>query len=348
MIKSVFQACLLGLAVLAAANPLPVDDALERRDHTTNTVTVTTWAPAATATVNPLDITITKPAGWTSTVQPPYATSTITSGCVGYSYIYPPSGHSTGVVTTTVTRQSTVTVTDTNRPIQTSVSYSTAYVTVTTPLVTLLSYYCTNTLVLSYYTDADSTYTWSQFNGGYTFVTEVCLTSVTRSTTIPGVTVPTTVPLNDWDYFGSTTLYTKATRYQTDATSEFPGVGTATVCNNPSPRVNFTVHVTRYTTTQTVFTQRTDQGCSTSTRAVTPRAELLAARQDAPSATPIEVLTVIYTTVLVLDNTAQTLTGTAVVDVYTKSFPQTWPVYITTTASGASTYTSSVCKLPTS
>jgi hypothetical protein len=53
--------------------------------------------------------------------------------------------------------------------------------------------------------------------------------------------------------------------------------------------------------------------------------------------TPVEVKTVVYTTVTVISNTVYTLTGTAVVDVNTQEFPVTRIAYVTN--SGVATVT---------
>lgn len=61
--------------------------------------------------------------------------------------------------------------------------------------------------------------------------------------------------------------------------------------------------------------------------------------------TPVEVHTVVYTTVTVISNTAFTLTGTAVVDVNTQEFPVTRIAYTTVTGvvTGTATETVTVC-----
>ncbi|KAL2257291.1 hypothetical protein VTK26DRAFT_379 [Humicola hyalothermophila] len=192
-------ALLLHLANLVSASPIQ-PRALVERD---TTVTTTVFIEPTTITVNPNDPTITRDAGWTTTVGPPPITNTITSSCITYDFSYPPE-FSTSTTTETVTTRSTITVTDTTRPLQTHFSFHTPTVTVTTPRGTVVSLHCLNTMVVQYHSWEHLTWTWSQW--AHTAVTTgLCVTTSTRSTTIPGATPPAataTRALEDWEYFG--------------------------------------------------------------------------------------------------------------------------------------------------
>ncbi|KAK3305295.1 uncharacterized protein B0T15DRAFT_531887 [Chaetomium strumarium] len=334
-------ACLLQLATLTSASPVqPIREIKDvaRRD-TTDTTTV--WIDPTTVTVNPRDPTITREAGWTTTTGPPPFISTVTSSCITYNYSYP-AGHETTTTTTTVFRQSTVTVTDTNRPTETQYFFHTPTVTVTTPLATYVSYHCLNTLVVQYADWEYLTWTWSQWEH-VASTTGLCLTTSTRSTTIPGFTLPasSTRTLEDWEYFSvpGVSVVTKNTvAIATDVTSVIPGTSTRTVCDsrNLRPTTTTTITVTRQaTTTRTV----TGGGPGCVTRAPS-RSDVEAA---AVVGTPVEVHTVVYTTVTVIDNSVYTLTGTAVVDVNTAEFPVTRIAYSTVTGPGA-TVTATICR----
>ncbi|KAK4149636.1 hypothetical protein C8A00DRAFT_18706 [Chaetomidium leptoderma] len=338
-VKSTLAACLLQLAVLITANPLQ-DNGIARRALLGSAATTTVWIAPTTVTVNPRDPTVTREAGWTTTIGPPPFTSTITSSCVTYDFRYPPGNPVPSVTTETVTARSTVTVTDTNRPPVTQFSFHTPTVTATTPLGTLVSYHCLNTLVVQYHDWTYLTWTWSAWEHT-SLVTGVCLTSSTRSTTIPGVTLPTPErTLEDWEYFSTGNIATKHTvAIATDITAEIPGTTTRTICNNPTATTTTTITITRQPTTTTVYTADPSE-CNRGSRAVK-------ARQEGAANTPVEVHTVVYTTVTVINNTAMTLTGTAVVDVNTQTFSNTRIAYTTTTGTGVATYTSWVCSLPT-
>lgn len=316
-----FGASLLWAASLSAASYV---GAMERREHYTSTVFVTVTAAPVTETVNPLDPTITKSAGWTITSGPGPSISTITSSCISYSHRLPPVNHEPEVVTYTFTTRGTVTATDTDRPLTTQTEYHTPVVTVSTARATYFSYHCLNTLVVSYADFPGAVYTWSS-HSATTYTTNVCLTSSTRSTTLPGITLPANpqTPLQDWEYFSSTNLATKYTVAVISTTIvAYPGTTTSTICNNPSPTVTNTLTITRQPTTTTVLIpcQNGITG-SGSGPGIT--------RRDAPEKTPVEVHTVVYETVTVIDNAIQTLTGTAVVDVVTAEFTRTRVEYVT-------------------
>ncbi|KAK4223498.1 hypothetical protein QBC38DRAFT_487648 [Podospora fimiseda] len=332
---------LVKLATLLAVNPAWANaNQIEQRDHTTTTVTVTATAAPTTITVNPNDPTITKPPSWTSTVAPPDFIDVTTTGCVSYSFIIPEADHPTSVATVTVTQRSTVTVTNTARlPLTTYTLWPTPTVTVTTPLRTLVSLHCTNTLIVSYYDgpDAPATFTFSWWPST-SYVTGLCKTTTTRTTIIPGVTLPTTTPLADWEWFTSgTTLATKYSIEILDLTQiTVPGVTTATRCNslNPSPTITTTVTIKRAATATVTATVPFTGACGVEKK----RYNTIEARQA-----PIEVQTVVYTTVTVIDNSIQTLTGTAILNVLTQSFPRTVAAYQTVTETGTVTITEIVC-----
>jgi hypothetical protein len=271
----------------------------------------------------------------------------------------PPADHPPSVTTSTVTARSTVTVTDTNRPLETQYSFHTPTVTATTPLATYVSYHCLNTLVVQYHAWEYLTWTWSYWEHTAT-TTGLCLTTSTRSTTIPGVTglpAPDAKTLEDWEYFsvpGQSVATKNSVAIVTDTSATIAGTTTRTVCDgrNPSPVTTTTITVTRQsTTTKTV----TGGGQCTTTVAARggPGARagsgsgaaggegVVEARQGGN--TPVEVRTVVYTTVTVVSNTALTLTGTAVVDVNTQSFPVTRIAYVTRTGTGVVTATATVC-----
>ncbi len=365
---------LLWLAVAPFARPMqPID----RRDHTYLTSTV--WIEPYTKTVNPLDPTITRPAGYTNTVWPPNPIRTITTNCITYDFIFPPPYHDSHTVTASY-RNGTVTVTDTNRPLQTQYSWHTPEVTVTTPRGTGVALHCLNTLIVNYHDYPDATYTYTYYEH-VTAVTGLCLTSTTRSTTIPGVVLPTRT-LDDWEYLTATSSTTKHSIAVVSLTNTvLSGTSTSTICaGNPSPRVTTTYTVTRQPATVTVYSLLTvaTEDCyrsqSRSTIASTatnssPSATAAAVsegvgmgmgvgvgvgvgdrrlegRQLLPPPVPIEVQTVVYTTVTVIDNVVRTLTGTAVVDVFTQTFARTVWEYVTTTGTGVATSTSWVCEMP--
>jgi hypothetical protein len=324
-------AVLLQLAALATASPVQVNNDIVQRDAaaSASTTTTTVWIDPTTVTVNPRDPTITREAGWTSTAAPPPFTSTITSSCVTYSYRLPPGNPVPPVETSTVTTRSTVTVTDTKRPLTTQFTFHTPTVTVTTPLATYVSYHCLNTLIVQYANWEYLTWTWSLWEHTAT-TTGLCLTSSTRSTTIPGVTLPTdTTTLQDWEYFSDgTSVATKNTvAIADDVTSTFPGTVTTTVCKgNPTPTTTTTITINRPTATTTVCAKGGSR-----------RAEGGNVRREVAANTPVEVKTVVYTTVTVISNTVHTFTGTAVVDINTQEFPVTRIAYVTNSAAATVT-----------
>ncbi|KAM7211624.1 hypothetical protein V8F06_012977 [Rhypophila decipiens] len=345
----------IGNAFFIAAEDIALPD-IQRRDHTTSTITLTTTAAPITTTVNPRDPTITwKPPGWTVTVALPDHTQVITSpGCLTYSFISPPADHPTSASTVTVTVRDTVTITNPSRlPLTTQTIFPTPTVTLTTPRGTVISVHCTNTLVVSYYDrpDAPATYTFSVWQST-SFITGLCKSTTTRTTTIPGVVLPTTT-IQDWEYFSSgSTLATKYSIAILDLTQlTFPGVTTSTRCDpslNPSPAITTTtVRFNRQSTT-TITTKVPDPSAcvkpAVNRREADSFDQELAARQV--TASPIEIRTVVYTTVTVIDNTIRTLTGTAIVDVVTQSFPRTSIVWTTLTGTETVKVTSRVCPTP--
>ena len=294
----------------------------------------------ATVTVNPLDPTVTRLAGWTSTTAPPDATSTVTSSCVTYDFRFPPHSPVSSVLQTqTVTVRRAVTVTDTKRPPVTQYEFFTPVVTVTTPLRTVVSYHCLNTLVVVYHDHPDLTITGTYWEHTRT-TTAVCLTTSTRSTSLIGVTaLPATPPLQDWEYFASTSLATKHTVAVLGLTAvRRSGTGTSTVCDNPTRTVTTTFQL-RNKSTATVTA--TDSSACRPDSTSRPRAIEAGEEEEA------EVHSVAYTTVTVIDNTVRTLTGTAVVDVRVQTFERTWVDYMTATGA-ATTTTAWVCTRPPS
>jgi len=339
---------------------------VEKRNHYTSTVFVTVTAAPVTETVNPLDPTITKSAGWTVTSGPGPSISTITSSCIRYSHRLPPVGHEAEIATYTFTTHDTVTVTDTNRPLTTQTEYYTPVVTVSTARATYLSYHCLNTLVVSYADFPGAVYTWTSFSAT-AYTTDVCLTSSTRSTTIPGVTLrSSSVPLQDWEYFSTANL---ATKYTVDVISTTilaaQGTATSTVCEK-SQTVTATraITVTKFPSTTTVvftcgngitgsytppaITRRDSPGSgteavSTSTPEGQTQTQTQAEARTEKGKETLEIHTIIYKTVTVLDNTIRTLTGTAIVDVAAAEFTQTRVEYVTSTvATGVATVSSCV------
>ncbi|EAQ86398.1 predicted protein [Chaetomium globosum CBS 148.51] len=336
-------ACLLQLATLILASPLKAKPVAER-NHASSTTTTTTWLKPTTVTVNPRDPTITRDAGWTTTTGPPPFTSTITSSCITFDWRYPPEGHEPTVSTATVTARSTITVTDTDRPLQTQYEFYLPTVTVTTPLATYVSYHCLNTLVVQYHDWEYLTWTWSNFAHTAT-TTGLCVTTSTRSTTIPGVTLPSPPPrpLEDWEYFSvpGVSVVTKHTvAIATDTSVVFPGTTTRTVCDsrNPHPTITtpFTIH--RPSTTVTA-TETVTEACADKVR----RQGGSGTGEGSRVYPPVEVRTVVYTTVTVIDNTVSTLTGTAIVDINTQQFPVTRVAYTTVAGTSVATVTETVC-----
>ncbi|KAL2163036.1 hypothetical protein VTH06DRAFT_6872 [Thermothelomyces fergusii] len=238
-----WAACLLRLA--GSATALPVEGGTVARRDVTVTTTKTVTAAPTTVTVNPLDRTVTRDAGWTTTVGPPAFTSTITSDCITYSYSYPPSSEATTVVTTTVTERSTVTVTDTKLPPQTHTTWYVPTVTATKPTATYISYHCTNTMVVQYADWEYLTWTWTHWRNVAT-TTGLCLTTSTRSTTLPGLEtlLPTVY----------TTVYTTVTVV---TNSVYTLTGTAVVDVNTQV---FSVTRITYTTTATGWATVTQTG----------------------------------------------------------------------------------------
>jgi hypothetical protein len=335
---------LLQLVALISASPIKANAVVER-DHASSTTTTTIWIEPATVTVNPRDPTITREAGWTTTTGPPPFTSTVTSSCITFDYSYPPEDHAPTVSTSTVTAQSTITVTDTNRPLETQYDFHTPTVTVTTPLATYVSYHCLNTLVVQYHDWEYLTWTWS--NWAHTAsTTGLCLTTSTRSTTIPGVTFPAqpTRELEDWEYFsvpGVSVVTKHSVAIVTDIRTVFPGTTTRTICDSRNPRPTttspFTIHrpSTTVTTTETVT-----KACAAGDKVKRQGSGTGEGSQVFP---PVEVRTVVYTTVTVIDNTVSTLTGTAIVDINTQQFPVTRVAYTTVAGTSTATATVTVC-----
>lgn len=370
-------ACLLQLAAITSASPIQANvnvDApaagnalVDKRDEI-HTSTTTVWIEPRTVTVNPNDPTITREAGWTSTAAPPAFTSTVTSSCVTYNYSYPPDKWTTTTTTFTATAQSTVTVTDLTRAPETQYFFHTPTVTVTTPTATYVSYHCLNTLVVDFADWEYLTWTWSNWEHIAT-TTGLCLTTSTRSTTIPGVTgLPSsTKSLEDWEYFSEpgVSVETKHTvAIATDVSSVIPGTSTFTSCKgNPSPETTTTFTITQRKTVTDTITRTEKCGSGARAAAPTPRAVIAAPadgrveKRQAPDHgegegsqvyPPVSSYTTVYTTVTVIDNVVSTLTGTAVVDIDTQLFPITRVVYVTKPATGTVTVTATetVCARP--
>ncbi|KAK4139274.1 uncharacterized protein C8A04DRAFT_16002 [Dichotomopilus funicola] len=341
-------ACLLQLAALTSASPIQANAnanagnaalAVDKRDEIIVSTT-TVWIPPATVTVNPNDPTITREAGWTSTAAPPAFTSTVTSSCITYNYSYPPDKWTTTTTTITATAQSTVTVTNLTRAPQTQYFFHTPTITVTTPTATYVSYHCLNTLVVQYADWEYLTWTWSNWEHIAT-TTGLCLTTSTRSTTIPGVTgLPTsTKSLEDWEYFSEpgVSVETKNTvAIATDVTSIIPGTSTYTSCKgNPSPETTTTITVTQRKTVTDTITRTEKCAVGVEQRQSGDHGE----GEGSQVYPPVSSYTTVYTTVTVIDNVVSTLTGTAVVDIDTQLFPVTRIAYVTKPATGTVTVT---------
>ncbi|KAH6850673.1 hypothetical protein B0I37DRAFT_428912 [Chaetomium sp. MPI-CAGE-AT-0009] len=337
--------CLLQLASLVSASPLK-PNAVAKRDHASSTTTTTVWVEPATVTVNPRDPTITRDAGWTTTTGPPPFTSTVTSSCITYNYSYPPEDHSPTVSTSTVFAQSTITMTDTDRPLETQYYFHTPTVTVTTPLATYVSYHCLNTMVVQYHDWEYLTWTWSNWLHTAT-TTGLCVTTSTRSTTIPGVTLPAqpSRTLEDWEYFsepGVSVVTKHSVAIVTDTSATIDGTTTRTICDSRNPRPTITTPFTIRRPSTTVTTTETyTTGCGVGAKA---RRQGDGEGEGSQVYPPVEVRTLVYTTVTVIDNSVFTLTGTAVVDINTQEFPVTRVAY-TTVTSGVATVTKTVCSV---
>ncbi|KXX73410.1 hypothetical protein MMYC01_210339 [Madurella mycetomatis] len=353
--------CLLQVVDLVSTNPVNAN-ALARRDSTVTTtvtateiMTTTIWLDPRTVTVNPLDPTITRDGGWTFTSAPPPFISTVTSSCITYEFSTPPDDRPTitTTITTTTSARSSITVTDTNRPPSTSTIWHTPTITLTTPTATHFSYHCLNTLIVQYHPFEHLTWTWSYWEH-QVITTGLCLTTTTRATTIPGVTLPAEPQptLADWEYFseaGQSRATKNTVAVVTDTRHTFPGTTTLTVCDerNPRPTTTLTITITRRSTvTQTVTVEEGECTTTTTTGGNVDKegvgVGVVEARQDDE---PVEVHTVVYTTVTVINNTVHTFTGTAVLDVVTQSFPITRVAYFTTTGTGVvtATRTETVC-----
>ncbi|KAK0710423.1 hypothetical protein B0T21DRAFT_415979 [Apiosordaria backusii] len=336
---------LLAASSLAAANPAATNipkNPLPKRHHSTTTLTITTWLPAITTTRNPSDPTVTLPALITHTAGTPTFTSTITQPCLSYSFLYPPESHPPDILTFTYETRSTITVYDTAKKTTTRTVLTTPTVTFTKPINTVISRYCPNTLVVSYVDHEHLTWSWTQWAGGITHITGVCLTSSTRSTTIPGVTLPTgtTKTLEDWEYFSEGG--TVATKYSVGVVYEaFPTVEgryTSILCEGgQTVETTSTVRVTRQLGTTTVTG---GAGCTKGagrrggTKGGTEVGGMGRRQQQ-----PVRVETVVYTTVTVVGNQVMTLTGTAVVDVNRAVFTRTRVRYETVTRGEGATVT---------
>lgn len=202
-LKPTLVAFLAQLGLVVTASLVEANAIIAQRDHVGSTTSTTIWIAPATLTVNPKAPTVTRDVGWTSTAGPPPFTKTVTSPCITHEFRYPPENHSPLVKTETVTSRSTITVTDLSRLLVTHFPFHTPTVTATTPLGTRVSDHCLNTLVVQYHDWPHLTWTWTVWDRTST-VTDVCLTSSTRSTTIPGVTLPSQDrTLQDWEYFST-------------------------------------------------------------------------------------------------------------------------------------------------
>ncbi|KAK0664535.1 hypothetical protein QBC41DRAFT_349885 [Cercophora samala] len=309
----------LAFASLAAANLIITTNAalihrndIHKRHHSTLTLTITNLLPAVTVTANPSDPTITLPAQFTHTAGTPTFTSTTTQDCLSYSFLYPPANHPPSTITLThTTRPPTVTVHDPNRKITTRTVVTTPTITITKPTNTVIYRHCPKTLVVSYADHEFLTWSWTEYAAGVTRVTGTCLTSSTRSTTIPNVTLPTaTKTLEDWEYFsqGGTiaTKYSVAVVYEDFVTLRERY--TSTICEaGQTVEWTTTVRVSRPVVTTTVV-----GGCGGGSLG-----------RRAGEEGPVRVERVVYTTVTVVGNEVRTLTGTAVVDVRAATFTRT-------------------------
>ncbi|KAK4205481.1 hypothetical protein QBC40DRAFT_320325 [Triangularia verruculosa] len=341
--------CLFAL-VNAAPNSNPLNNL--KRDHVWSTITKTVTIETTTFYAHPTTTTtITTTGRWTSTAweySPPYTYTTTTPPCITYGYITFAPRHETQTVTHTKTAYlTTVTVTPTYWvPTWTAIVELPKIITTTVspeyPTQTVRV--CASTLVIDLIDHPDATYTYTYYAAA-TIVPGPCLDSTTRSTTIPGVSLPTREPA-DADYFSPGA--TRATKTSIAPVVELtqvtlPGTTTVTDCAlNPTPISTYwTISVT-YAEATTTVTTHNDQLCGTRTygkpRPQTADAEVEKRQVTSVPATLAKVETVVYTTLTVIDNTVRTLTGTAVVDYFTKSFPKTVATYVKTTVVG-STYT---------
>ncbi|KAK4464400.1 hypothetical protein QBC42DRAFT_249517 [Cladorrhinum samala] len=366
--------------------------------------TITSWAPPATVTVtetvNPSDI-----ISWitfgTQIVYPYTQTTTITSGCVSYTHLYPPTltptatktSPSVSQTTVTATRTTSVTVTETRTDRPTTTRYSVTFDTISeTAGRTEYSTKCTNTMVRSFYVPTIYTRTQTQASV-YTRTsrTEVCMVDSTRLATIPGVTQTREPYVPDWERFsGTVTVFTShepSASYEYVTVTADTAVSTEIICNNP--RVYETQTYYTYTSTvgtTTIYASQT--GCTaastsappvqtpaSSSTTASPSIPLVdregvndyygdntnfpvKAREEGeqeqqqtsslvPPRTPASVYTTMYTTAILVNDTAVvSYTATAIVDVYTQTFTTISMVgaTVTTTATKYST----VCSLPTS
>ncbi|KAK4184979.1 hypothetical protein QBC35DRAFT_32485 [Podospora australis] len=323
-----------------------------RRDHEWATITKTVTSATSTSTLKiPFTTTVTTAGRWTSTVvvgDPPYTYTTTTAPCITYSWITFAPRHETQTVTTTSTAYlTTVTATPTYW-----VPTFTVYVDGPATTVTRTTTYqyptqtvrqCASTLVIDLIDHPGATFTYSNYAATHT-VSGLCLTPVTRSTDIPGVTLPTREAGDDEFFTSGATQATKTSIAPIQELTDtfIQDTTTVTACvSNPTPiSTRWTITVT-YAEKTTTVPEHLDQLCRTPTYGK-PRVtgDALQGRQEVTSVppTPVRVETVVYTTLTVIDNTVRTLTGTAVVDYFTQSFPKTVATYVQTTILG-STYT---------
>lgn len=242
LVAGIWSTCSFAIA-LADSELSPPQHAhpdLAARDVTTVYTYIT-----HTEAVNP-EVTVTSYAyhasNWITTV-----TKVITDSCTQYSYPDLKLGRAEPT-TTIVTADTTVTVTRTDVPECTRVSYEAVeYITFTTPYV-YTSTHCINTLVRDYSTLTTVTSTVTSY-GDYTraTLTETCFTTIFPP--IPYTpTTPSTTYTSAPDPFltttlATTTVYTTAVTYVTISTNDTSTVST-TECDNPTVR-----------TTQTYFTR---------------------------------------------------------------------------------------------
>ncbi|TLS24811.1 hypothetical protein PpBr36_08862 [Pyricularia pennisetigena] len=299
------------------------------------TVTTTTAAPA-TITKNPLDSTswIEYPgAAWT---EYPFTTSsTLTSGCVTYSTLYP-SGREVVTITNTitVTVQSTVTETNTNVPATTAVSFTQRTVKAATG-TTKWSTLCTNTLVESLYVSSTrTTVVWPSATAFEVATrTEVCVKTGKVSSWADGP-MPTAEPYTPAiDRFkGEGTVVSVKQGTTVAVTSTVPDATStkwSVVCDNPTT----VVQEPWYTATVTPTTTADCRGNAGALRAQVKRMETgrVVVREAAQDLQRVETRT--YPTVGLRDGSVVTSMVTEVVDYLVATFTTVQMVVVTETAS---------------
>lgn len=339
-----FKVCLAAywLAQHVFGSPL----AIVERD-TSDNPTVYTYI-TRTVTVSPPDVTRTTYA-YTVPVYTSTVNLTVTAGCTHFLYPqYSQVQRRIASPTSTITSDTTVTVTSTGVPTKTVCDYEAVVYETEKEPYTWTHTECTNTLVASYITTATTRSTYTKYNV-YTQTTDtvVCMTTLYPPGWFSGNSgTPKPEYTPQPDLFASTTLATTFVTVDTTIWTTVTGDTSTnhfTECNNPTEyytQIWYTQTVTPYAT-KTVLANTCDQTPTQSNQC----GELVA--RSIPGGVPAAEATNYLVRRSGADSAEYTTTGLTTPVTVVQTFTDVSMQAVTVTASTTETWTVSVCSLPT-